>query len=342
MAYAEERPRAALEDLIRVAAETGDTMRKFTALLAGQPVEARLSHLRATVRKIGSTFPRRPVTDARYMVQWNRLVSGHGENLDEGTMRYLCWEPDIATSNRFLLYLQGSGMELTARPLAGLVRSCQSKWEGPFPSSKPVELIRDFVGSYEGPSPVIWKWQSNLNAVLGRNGPEMLGLSFVEEGRTLRAFLEAWYLDSRSPFVHKVVEAATACCRHRLAQPSRGLLEMLFGELLIWPGWRLPLFKREIAELILHGAAVGQVREVLQKFILIHNDLGDPRLPANRMKWADLPREAGNRMLLWLSENPFSFFDHIHKEGKGWTWQCRGEGPDEVPEPDAFYPYHPT
>lgn len=329
MAHTEEGPRA-LDDLLRLVAETGDTMRRFTAVLAGQPVEGRLSHLRATVRKIGSTFPRRPVADARYMAQWSQFVSGDGRDLDEGTMRYLCWEPDIATSIRFLAYLRDSGMALSVRPLAGLVRSCQRKWEGPLPASRPVEMVRDFVGRYEGPSPVIWKWRSNLNAVLGRNGPEMLGLSFVEEGSTLRAFVEEWYLDPRSPFVHKVVEAATATCRHRLAQPSRGLLGLLFGELLPWPGWGLPVFKREIAELILHGAAVGQVREVLQKFILMHNDLGDPRVPANKMKWADLPREARSRMLLWLSENPFSFFDHVHQEGKGWTWRCRGEGPDEA------------
>jgi hypothetical protein len=310
-------------------------MRRFTAFLAGQPVEIRLSHLAATVRKIGSAFPRRPVAHARYMTQWTQFVSGNGRDLDEGTMRYLCWEPDIAASDRFLVYLQGSGMEMTVRPLAGLVRSCQSKWEGPFPTSRPVELVRDFLDRYGGPSPVIWKWKSHPNAVLGTNGPEILGLSLVEEGRALRAFLEGWYLDSRSPFVHKVVEAATASCRARLAQPSRGLLELLFGELLVWPGWKLPLFKREIAELILHGAAVGQVREVLQKFILIHNDLGDPRVPANRMKWADLPREALNRVLLWLSENPFSFFDRVHQEGRGWTWRCRGEGPDEACGPDV-------
>ena len=99
---------------------------------------------------------------------------------------------------------------------------------------------------------------------------------------------------------------------------------MLIGELLPWPGWSMSALRKEIGALIL-AAANGQAREVLQKFILIHRGLGDPRIPENEAKWAEVPREARSRFEGWLSENPFALMERVYRQGKGWTWQRTGE-----------------
>ena len=308
-------------------------MTAFVESLEGESPEAHLSHLRFVVDRIGSAFPRRPPEHPRYMRQWSEFVSGKRRDLDRGTVRYLCWEPDIAPSRRFLAYVQDLRFGLRARSLAGLVRSCHSVWEEPFPVSASTGMIRDLVGQYEGKSPVILKWKSNLDAILSAEASEILGRCLIEGDKTLHAFLEEWYLDPQAPFALKLVETATAICRSQLARPSRALLEMLFGELLSWPGWKLPRLKEEIAALILH-VATGQAREILQRFVSIHKDLGDPRLHVNETKWAEMPQEAKNLFVRWLSKNPHLLSEHVYREGKGWIWR----NPDdrdgaESPEP---------
>lgn len=320
-----------LDDLSLLIRRTGSDMRKFMKLLAGQPVENLLGNLRITVEKIGSAPVRRPPPLERYMLQWSEFESGKRKDLDRGTMRYLCWEPDIATSNQFLTYVQGSGMELTRRPLEGLVRSCHSKWKGSFPKSSPVDCIRSLVGRYKGPNPVLVKWKSNLDAILGEDGPEILARGLVSEQKNLRTSLNEWYLESQSPFVQKIVEAATARCRGQLGEASGCLLALLFRELLPWPGWELPAFKKELGACILHHAVTGKIQDMFETFVLTHKELGDPRMPANQIKWAEVPQRAKERVLQWLcKEKVVSFLDHVHREDEGWGWQRHDDSTDSV------------
>jgi hypothetical protein len=306
--------------------QASDTMKESVESLERYLAETYLTNLRRTVERIASTFPRHPPYDSRYMWQWDQFLSGIRGDLDHGTTRYLCWEPDIATDERFLTYVLSSSTELTERPLAGLVRSCHSKWEAAFPVSKPVGMVRDLLMKYEGQSPVICKWKSNLEAVLGTDGPQISGRNLVEGGKTLHLFLEEWYLDPLSPFALGIVETATGICRQQFAHPSRRLVELLFRELLLWPRWNSSRLKQEISALILR-ASDNQAREVLQKFVLLHKDLGDPRLPENETKWTAMSQEARARVVQWLSKNPVHFLEHVYQQGKGWTWRAPAEEP---------------
>jgi hypothetical protein len=306
-------------------------MRESAKLFLRQPIESCLQNLRITVEKIGSAPIRRPPPLERYMLQWSEFESGKRTHLDRGTMRYLCWEPQIATSSLFLTYLRGSGMPLNRRSLEGLVRSCHSKWVGSFSESSSVDTIKSLVGDYTGPNPVLVKWKSNIDAILGKDGPEILARGLVNEDKTLHAYLDEWYLESQSPFVRSVVEAASAKCREQLDRSSAGLVDLLFRELLPWPCWTLPTFKKEIGALVLHGAATGNIQEILRKFVLNHKELGDPRFPTNRIKWAEVPEEARERVLQWLcNDNTSSFCDHVYREDKGWGWRRREERTDTV------------
>ena len=139
--------------------------------------------------------------------------------------------------------------------------------EGSFPKSSPVDRIRSFVGRYKGQNPILVKWKSNLDTILGEDGPEILARGFVSEQKSLHVYLNEWYLESQSLFVQKIVEAATAKCRGQLGEASGGSVALLFRDLLSWPGWELPAFKRELGACILHKAVTGKIREMFEKFV---------------------------------------------------------------------------
>jgi hypothetical protein len=319
-----------LDDIRLLIARIGEEMKAHGESFAEESVEARLPNLRITAGKIGSSLPRRPPPLKRYMVRWKEFESGKSATLDRGTVRYLCWEPDTATGAQFLHYVRDSSVELSVRDLWGLVRSCHFTWGGPFLDSPSLAVVRDLLSRYDRPSPIIEKWKTNIDAVIGPQGPAIMSAVLVAERKDLRAFLEEWYLDTRSPFVRRIVEAAAARCRDQLAQPSRGLLKLLFAELLQWPGWENLAFKQEVGALILHGSACVQTREILQKFILLHKDLGDPRLPANTEKWTGFPEKAREMVLQWLKKYPLSSLERVYREEKGWFWRSLGEGDDDL------------
>jgi len=318
-----------LDDIRLLVARISQDMKARAEVLAEESAEALLPNLRITAGKIGSSLPRRPPFLGKYMVRWKEFESGKSTALDRGTVRYVCWEPDIATGAQFLRYLQDSSVELSVRDLWGLVRSCHFKWESPVVESPALAVVKDLVIRCEKPSPIIEKWKANVEAVLSPEGPSILTNILVVEKKNLRAFLEEWYLDPLSPFVRKTVEKAAARCRDQLAQPSRDLLKLLFTELLQWPGWELLKFKQEVAALVLHGSACGQNREILQKFVLLHKDLGDPRLPVNVEKWSGFPEKAKEMVLQWLKKYPLSSLERVYREEKGWFWRNLGEGADD-------------
>jgi hypothetical protein len=190
-----------VEDLFVKLQRIDSDMDGFTELLERQPMEGYLRNLQATADSIASAFPRRPTPHPRYAAQWSAFVSGKGKALDGATIRYFCWEPKIATSSRFLTYVAASEMKLSSRALAGLVRSCHHEWSSAFPASAPAEIARCLVRRYDGQSPVILRWQSNLEGILGIQGPELLGHIFFGQKRRIEALTDEWYLDFRSPFL---------------------------------------------------------------------------------------------------------------------------------------------
>jgi hypothetical protein len=326
--------------------------------LDGQAGEKHLPNLACAVDNMVAAFPSPPPYNACYAAEWIAFASGNRKHLDLSAVRYLCWEPNIATSDPFLAYLWRRGVKLKSRPLAGLVRSCHAVWKagpGTYPAAG---VVKDLVKQYEGSSQVILKWKSNLNAVFGAHGPEVLGRSLIAEKKKLSFFLEEWYLDPQSPFARQVVERATAFCRDQFDRSSPAVVRTLFGELLPWAGWDMPALRQEIEALILR-AEDGQTRSTLRKFVMIHGSLGDPRLPKNQANWAEMNGEAKSRFEGWLlagtppapvervypqgkrlpveksspvekpspaeTETPSPPMERVYRQGKGWTLQPVGE-----------------
>lgn len=330
-----------LDDLRATMAQITENMKSYVASLDKLAEETHLANLTAAVESMGTVFPTPPPYNPRYTTEWIAFASGNRNDLDPSALRYLCWEPNIATSDPFLAYLWRARLMLKSRPLAGLVRSCHTLWKaGPGPN-RAAGVIKDLVKQYDGPSQVILKWKSNLNGVFGSNGPEALGRTLIIEKKKLSSFLEEWYLSPESPFVRQIVERACALCRDQLEGTSPANARMLFGELLPWGGWDMTALRQEIGTLIL-CATDGPTRNTLKKFIMMHRKLGDPRLPKNQANWAGMSQEARERFEGWLAAKPSAAtpsaappaspvtplhastaksMQRVYRPGQGWIWQ---------------------
>jgi hypothetical protein len=314
------------DDIIRRIARCAKEMHAFPKALSKEPVETSLKELRAAVRRIGHKVTKKPPPLERYALQWRQFAAGESPGLDRGTVRYLCWESNVATSPFFLAYLHHSRSRLSGRSLQGLVQSCHHKWEGDFPESQSVGSVRTFVEAYEGSNPVLRRWRANLDTVLGINGPSLLGRDLTMRGDRLAPYLDQWRLAPQSPFVGELVKEAAAECRKRLGSGSLDTQVLLFTDLLPWPYWKLHDLKEELGHLILHGATIGRAQESLLTFALHHKDLGDPRVDENRMNWHKINPKARIRFIEWLKDRrDLEFFDQVYRYGRGWGIQPRRE-----------------
>lgn len=312
------------DDIIRNIAGCAKDMNAFPKELSRESARKSLKELREAVRRIGHKVSKKPPPLERYVLQWKQFAAGEVTALDRGTVRYLCWESNVATSPLFLAYLHYSGSKLGRRSLEGLVQSCHNKWEGDFPESESVTSVRTFVEAYEGSNPVLRRWRASLDAVLGPNGPSLLGRDLAVKGERLTPYLDQWYLAPQSPFVGILVKDAAAECRKRLGSGSSATSTLLFADLLPWPYWKLRDLKEELGHLILHGATIGEIQEKLVTFALCHRELGDPRMEENRASWDDVNLKAKARFLEWLKgRHDLQFFDHVYRYGSGWVLQPR-------------------
>ena len=111
-----------LDELRHTMAQITDNMRSYAASLDKLAEETHLTNLKAAVDGMVAVFPTRPPYNPRYTTEWIAFASGNRKDLEPSALRYLCWEPNVATSDSFLAYLWRARLRLNSRPLAGLVR----------------------------------------------------------------------------------------------------------------------------------------------------------------------------------------------------------------------------
>jgi hypothetical protein len=285
----------------------------FSETISRREASNLLPKLRETVSKIGSKPERRPPPLEVYMRQWEEFLAGKRDQLDRSTVRYLCWEPKIALHEKFLTFIGNSSVELNARSLQGLVHSCHREWDFFIDKRKSIGQVRNSVSKYGGLNRVLSKWKASIDAVLGLDGPAKLAERLVFSENTLEKHLEEWYLDGQSSYVHHMVAAVSEKIRYHLGRDRT--IQLLFSDVLPWEGWQLTDFKKEIGNFILHREAE-KIWDQLQIFVLKDKRLGDPRLPAARKNWAEVPVGAVNRLLESLCrEDIFFFFEHVYSSG---------------------------
>jgi len=63
---------------------------------------------------------------AAYVLDWQRYLLEPQQRLAPRAVRYLCWEPSVATDTRFQTYLDTEVGTLSSRSLQGLVWCCHT------------------------------------------------------------------------------------------------------------------------------------------------------------------------------------------------------------------------
>src|SRR5256885_17146165 len=116
-------PGTALRDALRRLQGVAQTLRQSARQPSTAPLLA-LQNVIATLASSAAVRPRR--CPAAYVLDWQRYLLDPQQRLASRAVRYLCWEPAVATETRFQTYLDAEVGALSARSLQGLVWCCHT------------------------------------------------------------------------------------------------------------------------------------------------------------------------------------------------------------------------
>ena len=233
--------------------------------------------------------------------------------LESRTIRYLCWEPKVATDPNFIVFLSGSEGHLSARSIQGLVRCCHSLWSETSAKSPAVVLLRRQVARYSGSNRLLRKWKASINLILGADAPREYGRDIIAAKRSIQSQGQFWGIDSGSRFVSAAARVCVQdCVAGGMSDPA--LQKYLIKQILSWPGWMLQDFKVAVsATIIAHEHTDrGDAIDELRRFVLSDRRLLDPRLPRNAQNWLGVAEKAHAIFVQWLSREDIEFFfEHV-------------------------------
>src|SRR5262245_3504263 len=118
----DNEPGTALRNAMRRLRDVGQTLRHS----AQQPYTAPLALLQNVIATLGPSMAMRRRCPAAYVLDWQRYLLDPQQPLLPRAVRYLCWEPTVATDARFQTYLDAEVGALSARSLQGLVWCCHA------------------------------------------------------------------------------------------------------------------------------------------------------------------------------------------------------------------------
>jgi hypothetical protein len=285
-----------------------------------QPKDA-LAPLREQISKLDQTRAYRPVhAPDECLEQWKSYLLRRTLELPPRTIRYLCWEPDVATDLRFHNYLDHTENGLRPQSLQGLVRACHSRWSSKFVAGPVIEKVRDRLRNYRGKNRLIHRWKKSIDVVLGADGAELFSGEIVRAESGIQETCDEWGIQGDTAYIVAAAKHTAGACRDRMsADDTWGTY--LIKEVLSWKGWEISAFKDETAQTILHdlGDDDNKFKNKLLGFILSNprDLLGDPRLPANTTKWAGVKEKARAKVIQWLSGlDVVFFFEHVMRRGE--------------------------
>lgn len=287
---------------------------EFLHHLNASPLDIRFKNIQKSIDLIHSKPISKPPRQELYLRQWQEYNSGQREGLDSSAIRYLCWEPSVASDVKFISYLEQVKGRLNSRAIQGLVRSYHCRWDTSVANSWLAERLKGILHNFKGSQRVLAKWRESLSTILGSEAPRCFAKEILlADFRPIKENIEEWALDGQSAFIHEAVKLATVDCREMIRRNPEGQ-DYFLKELLGWGGWELSAFKKEIENTILHKNS-SILSEKIQSFILGHANLGDPRLPRNN-NWLGISDEAKKVFISWLSRRDIIFFfEHVLPKG---------------------------
>lgn len=308
-------PGTALRDALRRLQGVGQALRQS----ARQPYTSSLTSLQNVIATLASSAAIRLLRcPAAYVLDWQSYLLDPQRRLSPRAVRYLCWEPTVATEARFQTYLDAEVGALSSRSLQGLVWSCHTCWSPAFAAGTVAQRVHQRLVAYQGVHELLTHWRQHADVLLGPSGPGHLAATLLAERAPIATFCHAWAIDERSPYVLAALRHALPyCLREMVLEPA--LRSYLLTALLPWSGWTCKDFHAAIGATVLHPVTVTTdgMPAQLTKLVLADVRLGDPRLPSQTHNWLGLPQEARQRFVPWLSRADITFFfDHVLPESK--------------------------
>ena len=275
---------------------------------------ARLDRLKAVIVKLGDAKPVKQVHCPKdYLQEWKRFCQDHSTQLERRTIRYLCWEPQVATDPEFIACLTASEGELSARSLQGLVRCCHSLWSEFSAKSPAAAFVRRQVALYSGSNRLLRRWKESIDLILGPDAPREYGRDIAAAKRSIQSQAQFWGIDPGSRFVSAAVRE---CVQDWVASGplDPALQRYLLKQILSWPGWMLQDFKAAVGATIIAYKRADRADSIgeLRRFVLSDRRLLDPRLPRNAQNWLGVDEKAHAIFVQWLSREDIEFFfEHV-------------------------------
>lgn len=286
---------------------------------ARQPSTPPLTALQNIIATLGSRAAvRLRRCPAAYVLDWQRYLLDSQQRLSSRAVRYLCWEPAVATDARFQTYLDTEVGALSAQSLQGLVWCCHTCWSAAFAAGAVAPQVQRRLAAYQGEHALLRHWRQHAAVLLGPSGPGALATALVTARAAIAKFCNAWAIDERSPYVLAVLRHALPYCLQKMVEEP-ALRFYLLTTLLPWSGWTLQNFHAAIGATVLHPVTdtTDGMPEQLIKLVLADVRLGDPRLPSQAQNWSGLSQEVRQRVVQWLSRADIAFFfEHVLPESK--------------------------
>ena len=217
----------------------------------------------------------------------------------------LCWEPDVAHSAAFL-GLIGKQTPLRRRAVRGLMTSYHEKWRL---RSRDLEATLKYaIRAISKSRGVVAQWSENQDELIGPLAPNVLAESCLSSRTSITARLSKLGLSSSSQFA---IEVAGQLAR-KISEPRRAVSAFDFANRIFFPEdnniidpahWG-EAFRRLITTRQL--ASDAKNRQLLIDLALKTRGLDDPRLRLGQ--WQNVPIEARDVVIQWLSEEDLRFF----------------------------------
>jgi hypothetical protein len=299
-------PGSALRDTLRRLQGVAQALRHSAQQLSMPPLTA-LQDVSVTLGARAALRRRR--CPAAYVLDWQRYLLDPLQRLSPRAVRYLCWEPAVATDARFQTYLDTAVGALSSHALQGLVWCCHTCWSPAFAAGAVAQRVCQRLATYAGVHGTLTHWRQHAATLLGPAGPGDLAAILIAERAPIATFCNVWAIDERSPYVLAVLQHALPQCLQEMVQEP-ALRSYLLTTLLPWSRWTLQDFYAAIGATVLHPvtASTDGMPEQLTKLVLADVRLGDPRLPSQTHHWLGLPQEVRQQFVQWLSTADITFF----------------------------------
>lgn len=273
----------------------------------------KLPQLEELIRKLEiGPKPRKVQCPEEYLELWSSIPPGHPISLPTRAIRFLCWEPSVSITARFLEYLRTTEVAEKASPIQGLVYSQHSRWLEAQPTGTGQKYVRPILTNYKGRNRLLRKWQSKNDLILANDAHLLAGAEIYRTREDVSGFCANWGLNEQTEFIQQAASAAFSFSLERLdgAGSEGGILDFLLGNLLPWKNWSLENYRKLVARAIMTNQFQSneEFQNKLLEVVVGDARLGDPRLPRNIANWVGIPVEARDRVLRILSRSDIIFF----------------------------------